>query len=94
MGDSDSQLKTCVQWRLVEIGNIKCGPAGDKIITLFLSNYFLPSLLMAFYCEIYSDLDRAKKAVTSIANSLDTGILEDKNVFCLRAVGTPCIVRR
>ena len=35
MGDSGSQLKTFVQWRLVEIENIKCAPAGDKIVTLF-----------------------------------------------------------
>jgi len=88
MGDSGSQLKTFVQWRLVEIENIKCAPAGDKIVTLFfLSNYFLSSLPMAFYCEILSALDRAKNAVTSISNNLDIRIQEDKKVFCLRAVG-------
>jgi hypothetical protein len=30
-----SQMKTFVQWRLVETENVKCVPAEDKIITLF-----------------------------------------------------------
>ena len=34
MGDSDSQLKTFGQWRLVEVENIKCAPEEDKITTL------------------------------------------------------------
>jgi len=54
MGDSDSQVKTFVQWRLVEVENIKCAPQEDKIIRLgfFKSNYFLSSLFVAFYCEV------------------------------------------
>ena len=50
MGDSDSHLKTFVQWRLVEVENIKCAPAGDKIIKLGLFNQitsFHHSLLLS-----------------------------------------------
>ena len=36
MGDSDCQLKTFVQWRHVQVENVKCAPEEDKIITLFL----------------------------------------------------------
>jgi hypothetical protein len=39
--ESDSQLKTFVQWRIVKLENIKCAPTGDKIVTLFFYQIIL-----------------------------------------------------